>query len=170
MTLTISQINKIHPKYGLNADSDVLVDMSDEYVEDELRHFCDVNDEYELTEQNYFVDEILLLLGETPQQAEKLLPYRFYNKIWNIHFTLSQDYMQKQLQLEQLAPPSLHYVDDLPNSPEEAAASRKYFTVYLLKFPINDKEVTVLRFEYNNRDRPLAYYNARRILKSIFGA
>jgi hypothetical protein len=58
----------------------------------------------------------------------------------------------------------------LPSSLEEAATTTKYFTVSLLKFPVNDTQVTVVRFENMDRDKPRAYYNAIKKLRKIFGA
>jgi hypothetical protein len=98
------------------------------------------------------------------------LPHNNIFKIWNIHFSLLQDFMEKNAPDNQTNPPSLFYVDNLPDSIEEAATSTKYFTVYLLKFPVNGVLSSVLRFEYNEKDRPKAYYNAIKIIKNIFNA
>jgi hypothetical protein len=141
-----------------NKYTDILVDMSDEYyIADLLQCFCDVNDDYELTEQNY------ITLGfESPVP----LPHNNIYKIWNIHFSLLVDFMAKNAPNKQTQP-SLFYIDNLPDSIEKAAASKKYFTVYLLKFPVNGVLSSVLRFEYIGKDKPKAYYDAKIMLKDI---
>ena len=146
---------------NFNKYTDILVDMSDEYhIADLLQCFCDVNVDYELTEQKYTTSWKYDFESSVP------LPHNNIYKIWNIHFSLLQDFMAKNAPNNQ-TPPSLFYIDNLPDSIEEAAASKKYFTVYLLKFPVNNVLSTVLRFEYIGKDKPKAYYDAKIMLKDI---
>lgn len=175
MSLTISQINKKHPEYALSQATDAVVDMSDEHISDLLQYFCNVNVGYDLDEQFYFQDQCLLLGQEDDVHISyKPLPYANHYKIWNIHFTLLQDYLEQEQAMhngeEIMSIPTLYRVDNLPSSLEEAATTTRYFTVSLLKFPVNDTLVTVLRFEYNKRDKPRAYYEAVKRLRQILGA
>jgi len=165
MSLTTSQTSANYLN-SFNIYSDILVDMPDEYIADLLQYFCNVNVDYELTEQNYAVQ---CIIDDSPT-VQIPLPHNNIFKIWNIHFSLLQDFMEKNAPNKQNTPPSLFYIDNLPDSIEEAAASTKYFTVYLLKFPVNGVLSSVLRFEYNEKDRPKAYYNAIKIIKNIFNA
>lgn len=168
MSLTTSQTSENYLN-RFNKYSDILVDMPDEYIADLLQYFCNVNIDYELKERNYTVQCKFGFLDDSPT-VQIPLPHNNIFKIWNIHFSLLQDFMEKNAPDNQTNPPSLFYVDNLPDSIEEAAASTKYFTVYLLKFPVNGVLSSVLRFEYNEKDRPKAYYNAIKIIKNIFNS